>query len=180
MENITKRMKQLQGRSQSIPGIEDNGTKIADAKKVWNHMAAFFSMRRSSHVRDASFRRIREPAEQTIFSFGHNHSESYNVLFTIRQLRGPLRSVKPVLPGPDNIRNEILPHFRDSSLTSLLQIFNHIWVDHDFPEQWRDASYIPILKIVNPDLPKFLFLKKCIFSVSLGATEYEYAALFWL
>ena len=40
----------------------------------------------------------------------------------------------------------MLKHLPESSLQTLLGIFNHIWTTGDFPEDWRLATLIPIPK----------------------------------
>lgn len=40
----------------------------------------------------------------------------------------------------------MLKHAPDSFLNFLLQIFNHIWSSHTFPEFWKTTEVIPLLK----------------------------------
>ena len=48
--------------------------------------------------------------------------------------------------GWDEIHYPLLKHLLKSSLLLLLNIFNKIWISHDFPSDWRKATIITIPK----------------------------------
>ena len=53
---------------------------------------------------------------------------------------------KKKAPGPDGITNEMIMHLPGESLQKLLDIFNLTWQKGDVPQQWKEATMIPILK----------------------------------
>ena len=53
---------------------------------------------------------------------------------------------KPRVPGPDGIHNNLLKNLLEDTLKILKEILNKIWTSADFPQQWRAATVIPILK----------------------------------
>ena len=48
--------------------------------------------------------------------------------------------------GPDEIHYQIIIHFPDTSLETLLNIFNYILTTGKFPEDWQYTTIIPIPK----------------------------------
>ena len=48
--------------------------------------------------------------------------------------------------GPDEIHYQMLKHLPDTSLETLLNIFNCIWTTGKFPDGWQYATIIPIPK----------------------------------
>ena len=55
-------------------------------------------------------------------------------------------NLKDTAAGPDDITNEILKLLPEASLRTILAIINHIWKSRSFPEEWREATIIPIPK----------------------------------
>ena len=53
---------------------------------------------------------------------------------------------KPRAPGPDGIHINLLKNIPEDTLKILKEILNKIWTSADFPQQWRAATVIPILK----------------------------------
>lgn len=49
-------------------------------------------------------------------------------------------------PGPDYIPNVMIKQLTDKALKYLLAIYNFIWKRQEFPDTWREATVIPILK----------------------------------
>ena len=47
--------------------------------------------------------------------------------------------------GPDEIHYQMLKHLPDTSLETLLNIFNYIWTTGKFPDDWTLATIFPNL-----------------------------------
>lgn len=62
------------------------------------------------------------------------------------KLQEAIKSLKSSSPGPDNIHNFFLKNLPLNGQTYLLNIFNRVWNNQVFPEQWRLSTVIPILK----------------------------------
>ena len=66
---------------------------------------------------------------------------------TMTELRKALQKLKKKKsPGPDGVTNEMLTHLGKAALDKLLDIFNLSWNKEDVPQQWKEATMIPILK----------------------------------
>ena len=48
--------------------------------------------------------------------------------------------------GPDQVHKDMLMHIPDIALEILLQIFNRLWERSEFPDAWREAIVVPLLK----------------------------------
>ena len=62
----------------------------------------------------------------------------------LKKALGKLKKKKS--PGPDGVTNEMLMHLGTVALNKLLDIFNLSWEKGDVPQQWKEATMIPILK----------------------------------
>ncbi len=76
--------------------------------------------------------------------FHTSDTHSYNQDITIRELENAIQQTKPAAAGPDNFHILLLKHAPD--INQLLDIFNTIWKIGSFPESWKIATVIPILK----------------------------------
>ena len=66
---------------------------------------------------------------------------------SMAELQKAIRKLKKKKsPGPDGITNELIMHLRGESLQKMLDIFNLTWKNGDVPQQWKEATMIPILK----------------------------------
>ena len=79
--------------------------------------------------------------------------------------RGLLQQSHDTAVGPDDIHYHILKHFPECTLNTLLNIYNQIWDGGDFPNEWREATIIPIPKpgknTTNPNNYRPIALTSC-------------------
>ena len=78
--------------------------------------------------------------------FSSNNLENYNKLFTSSEIKSCLSDLSQTAAGPDEINNIVLSNLPSESVTLLLDIFNNIWTNKQFPDSWRKATIIPIPK----------------------------------
>ena len=67
----------------------------------------------------------------------------YNLPFTLSELKESLQKSHETAFGSDEIHYQILKHLPNSSLQTLLDIFNPIWRNGTFPKCWTEAIIIP-------------------------------------
>ncbi|KAJ8048401.1 hypothetical protein HOLleu_00698 [Holothuria leucospilota] len=89
---------------------------------------------------------FKRTAEKQKVNFTSDNSEDCNNLFTIKELRIALERSNDTATGPDEVHYQFLKHLPDNSLLVLLDIFNGIWENGNFPAAWREATVIPIAK----------------------------------
>ena len=61
------------------------------------------------------------------------------------ELPSAISSLRSVSEGPDAV-HDMLRHLPAVALEALLADFNYLWETGTFPETWREAIIIPILK----------------------------------
>lgn len=74
-----------------------------------------------------------------------------NSPITQEELRYAIDNSKNSSPGPDHISIIFLKHLPESGIEILLKIYNKIYTEKTFVNEWREATIIPILK---PKCPK--------------------------
>ncbi|GBM63258.1 hypothetical protein AVEN_110943-1 [Araneus ventricosus] len=84
--------------------------------------------------------------EQKPVDFLPSYTEDYNSTFSYGELKNALRKSNPTSPGPDQIHSDMLKHLSESSLQTILFLFNRIWHERVFPLSWLKAMVIPIPK----------------------------------
>ena len=76
----------------------------------------------------------------------------YNNPITTQELDYALRLAKDSSPGPDEICYSMLRNLAPSGKTLLLELLNRIFTDGKFPDSWKEAYIIPILKEGKPEI----------------------------
>ena len=79
-------------------------------------------------------------------NFKSQNNEIYNKDFNLDELVEAILLSHDSATGPDEIHYQMLKHLPDTSLETLLNIFNYIWTTGKFPEDWTLATIIPIPK----------------------------------
>lgn len=72
--------------------------------------------------------------------------ETLNLPISLSELKSALERCRNSSPGPDNIPYMFLKHLSAAAMQHLLNMYNIIWKTNQFPEIWREATVIPILK----------------------------------
>lgn len=73
-------------------------------------------------------------------------AHEYNEPFSSHELEAALSGSKNTAPGPDNVHYELLRHLSLEAKHVLLEIYNKIWTTGIYPDSWRLATVIPLLK----------------------------------
>ena len=95
---------------------------------------------------DVSFTRYRLQCEAAGVDFRTSERFSYNDPFTLPELKFAISSLRCVVEGPDGVHNVMLRHLPESALDALLRLFNSLWRAGIYPDVWREATVIPLLK----------------------------------
>ena len=64
----------------------------------------------------------------------------------MKELSSAISGLRSVSEGPDEIHNDMLRHLPCAAIHVLLAIFNRLWEGAEFPEAWREAIVVPMLK----------------------------------
>ena len=146
---VWSRIKRISGRSCSVPlpVLRVLGRDVMRPADVANEIGRAFSERSRGACLDETFVRHRTRCERTGINFTTSDRLAYNDPFTMTELQSSINCLKSVAEGPDMIHNEMLRHLPPSILDILLTLFNSLWERGIYPDAWREATIIPLLKV---------------------------------
>ena len=147
MQKIYDRMRKIKGRPpRKINFLRDGNTVYTKGEDISNKLAKSFSDVSSTNNYSDIFKRHKIQCEQTPLDLNDNNNEQYNRPFTIRELNHALSSTKDSSPGPDGIHYQMIKNLPKNAKEHLLAIYNKFFNEGHFPEQWKRAIVIAILK----------------------------------
>ena len=72
--------------------------------------------------------------------------DHYNHLFTEYELKLAITKCGNTSVGPDDLAYPFFKQLSQQSITEFLKLINSLWVNGDFPNEWRESILIPIIK----------------------------------
>jgi ribonuclease HI len=146
-KTVWKAVRRVKGKEPNAIGhLKDQGRSVTSPKDIANCLASSIADKSSTDHYTPEFRRIKIREERHPINFNSNNSEDYNQPFSLEELRDSLYKSHDTAPGWDEIHYQFLKHLPESSLKILLSIFNSLWEAGRFPDNWRKATVIPIVK----------------------------------
>ena len=147
-KHVWDMVRKISGKNSATPSIhiKDGNHTLTDPIKIAEKFGHTYEKKSSSSNYCDSFKVIKEEAESNELDFSTNKQFSYNRKFRLRDLKRSLKKAKDTTPGFDNIPYILLKQLPDSALIVLLDVINEYWTSNDFPDSWRRAILIPILK----------------------------------
>ena len=127
----------------NMVGTDSKATSKTD---IADTLGETFCHNSSSFNYSESFRKIKTEQEKVKLNFKSQNNEIYNKDFNLDELLEAIQLSHDSATGPDEIHYQMLKHLPDTSLETLLNIFNYIWTTGKFPEDWTFATIIPIPK----------------------------------
>ena len=155
--NVNTTTKEIWDKINSIKGLNKNKSisalKIAENiildKKVEIAQALGENYQNISNGQNGkeSFKKYREGKDRKIdFTSKSSIPEEYNTAIKLKELRNVLRTSKDTSPGSDGIPYIMIRQLSEESLKYILDFYNFLFAKHEYPEQWKEATIIPILK----------------------------------
>ena len=130
-----------------------NDRSLTDDKDIVEALATQFETTSSSQNYDPIFRDSKNDREIPL-NFSDAPQHAYNAPFTMRELEEVFKESKDTSPGPDGIPNKILRNLSTPLKVALLDLYNRIWTEGNYPEQWKEAIIVPLAKQgKDPRLP---------------------------
>ena len=156
INKVWKRISRIQGK-RSFPTITHmtyNNQKLQSKKEIVEDLATNFQDQQSCKNSSRAFTHVFRTSNSLSFPLTQGKDEPYNANFTIQELKEVIKSAGNTSIGPDLIHYQFLKEMMDKDLEVLLKFYNHIWNSGIYPEQWKKALIIPILKKnKNPSIP---------------------------
>ena len=148
MSQVFKRVRKIAGKFSPGPPpvLNVNGDKVSDRQAVANTLAETFCFVSSRTSKSPAVRRQFGVDETRQLDFSSGGGESYNVTYSLLELRLALSLCKDSSPGSDNITYSMIRHLDSESLSFRLGLFSSMWSDGYVPPSWKSAIVIPIPK----------------------------------
>ncbi|GFR29576.1 putative RNA-directed DNA polymerase from transposon X-element [Trichonephila clavata] len=94
-----------------------------------------------------AFQSLKRREERVKLNFSSSNEEGSNSPPTLLELRVALHRSGNTAAGPDGLHHIMLRHLSESSILSLLLLFNRIWETQVFPTQWCHVHVLPFPKL---------------------------------
>ena len=147
INKVWNKIKKIQGRYGGMrrPVLQMDGSLVSDPLEVANIFANNLSdISRGSQSAAFVNTKNRQEASKTVFP--EDDGSDYNVPFSEAEMEEALKKCSNTASGEDCIHYSMIKNLPESSLTFLLELFNRIWGEGDFPAAWRVAIVLPFLK----------------------------------
>lgn len=118
---------------------------LTDPVEIANAMVHHFAHISSTTNYSAEFISIKMERE-TPLNFITETDLPYNAPIQLFELEDALKKAKKSAPGPDMINYEMIDHLPDRLKRTLLKIYNKLWQVGEYPQEWKLATIVPILK----------------------------------
>ncbi|XP_072395392.1 uncharacterized protein [Diabrotica undecimpunctata] len=134
--------------SSKIAAISLQDHTVTDDQHIADIFASHFSDK--SNIPNLSNNSDTNISSPKIFS----NTSSMNLPFNLLELNEAISSLKNSAAGPDDIPSIFLKNLHPDTHLKLLELYNKIWSQNQFPTLWRQATTIPIKK--NDSSPNLL------------------------
>ena len=102
----------------AINHLSQSNNKITNKKDIADELAITFSKNSSAKNGNEKFAKFKQKAEKLKLNFKSNNTESYNIPFTIEELKDAIQTSHNTAIGPDEIHYEFLKHQKYHSTIS--------------------------------------------------------------
>ena len=136
--------------------VQDGGTGmdqpvvLDEPKDIADCLGKRFSFISSSSSAEPQFKDHKEREEREVLDFSSDNPRGYNSPLTPEELEYALNLSKDSAPGPDEVCYSMLKNLAPSGKSLLLNLLNRAFKEGKFPDQWKEALVIPILKEGKP------------------------------
>jgi len=146
---IWKKVKKISGKFTVTPSPilkTADGRVIRDDAEVAEELSSAFAEVSKVSNYSAEFQAHKKIIERTRLNFHTAEELVYNKSFTMEEYKRVLSQTTETAAGIDGISYSMLKNCHPSLTTSILNMFNRIYSNQIFPESWKTAVVIPILK----------------------------------
>ncbi|KAI5720449.1 hypothetical protein M8J77_006751 [Diaphorina citri] len=147
MWNHLKKVRKGKRTYNPIPALENSNSEVVTDRKIITEILADNYVRNSiDAVFCREFIQYRNSKVHLLTCPTETENEPYNLPFTYRELLATFKGCRSSAAGIDDIPYQMIIHLPQAALRKLLDLFNFIWKEGIFPEIWKTAFIIPILK----------------------------------
>lgn len=149
---LWQKLKAINGSSRSnhISHLQmpNSDYPIVDSQIIVNTLANTFAKISSDSNLSPNINQNKNMITQNldIPSIFTNTNHTYNEELSIEEITEELRHCNSKSPGPDNIPYTIIKQLPANAMEYLQRLYNYIWTNKLFPNQWKISIVIPIPK----------------------------------
>jgi ribonuclease HI len=153
-------------KGNTVTRLRLNGQVTAQPLQIANCLARHFSKASNTSAYTPLFQRKKRVAEATAVHVNAEDQSQHNTAFSMKEFQDALKTCDGSSPGPDDIHYEMIKQLGEKEQETLLGIYNSIWQQGNYPEEWRKALTIPIQKPgkdpENPESYRPISLTSCL------------------
>lgn len=169
VKEMFHKIKKISGtfKTQQIYQISHNSSLVSEPNLICETLAQQFYTNCDNTFVNPNFENrksflenleIEEPTSQT--------PQELNEPFSMQELESVISSVKGKSPGPDSITYNMIKNLDVLAKVQLLRLYNRIFKEKVFPDEWRKANIVPIQKPnkdpTNPENYRPISLTNCL------------------
>jgi len=145
---VWKKIQKISGKYSPTPQpiLEVNGNIVTDPTQVANMIGTSLAETSSAYSYNEDFKKYKTAEERKELNFNDSTHSGYNSCFSEEELKRALHTCSDTAEGPDKIHFSMLRNLTDAMIKLLLEIYNRIWVRHEYPSSWCESIIIPFLK----------------------------------
>lgn len=155
IKDVFNKINKISGVSkfQNNPIIIINDRQYSSPSEIATCIAKAFQTHSLSDNYTSKFK-LKQSKINIQYQLNENPNICYNDNFNMTDFDSCILKCNGSSPGPDNINYEMLKNLPLSTKNELLYIYNTIWDTGKFPNNWKKALVVPILKPQgNPTSP---------------------------
>ncbi|GFX16062.1 RNA-directed DNA polymerase from mobile element jockey [Trichonephila clavipes] len=147
-KEVWNKICKLSGKYSASPVsmLVSNGVSVNTIPDIANTLAKTFAKTSSCDNYTPAFQALKRREERVKLNFSSSNEEGYNSPLTLRELHAALHRSGNTAAGPDGLHYIMVRHLSESSILSLLSLFNRIWETQVFPTQWCHAQVLAFPK----------------------------------
>lgn len=126
-----------------IPGTD--GNVLPDSLQTADHLTETFASNSNDFNYTNEFKKFRDQTKSIPVNLNCNLDPIIKP-FSLNEIHLAISRSKNTSPGPDDIPNIMIKNSPKDCIEYLLTLYNHIWINQTLPDQWKEATVIPIPK----------------------------------
>ena len=151
VKDVWAKIQAMKGKNKNktISGLKIEENKIVDEKKdIANELGKHFQNISNGKNSSEPFKKFREGKDKTI-DFTPDPTQPpkvFNLSIKSSELKNILKTCRDTSPGEDGIPYIMIRQLSENSLKYLLEFYNKLFLNDIYPQKWKEALIIPILK----------------------------------
>lgn len=148
LTQIWDKVRRIKGidKQKTITSLKTENNIVSNSKDIVETLSTYFQEVSSDNNYSEEFLRIKNQMENRNVDNPENPEDPINSPITNNELEDALSTCKKTAPGPDRIPYTFLQHLPETAKSYLLNLFNQIWTNHQFPQRWSESLILPVLK----------------------------------